>query len=149
MAIHGYVPPTKYCNNPSKKEKKWKFSIKDSQNFTFFVSCSVNDFEEKLQHIKDINLEFKLSTNVVIGCIENDDYERQYIVIYDDIRYKFDNVLESLECAVAIHFVFSIKFQEQSINFWKTIQGCFYEIPLENPTSSIVKDNVKILKNLL
>ena len=148
-AIHGLVPPTKNAKHPTEKEKTWKYSIKDSQDNTFFICSSVTNFDERLKTLIAKNKEYKIPTNVLIGCIENDENPRQYIVIFDEIRYSFETVLEALECAVAIHFVFSIKYQSQSINFWKFIQGFFYSMPLEAPTNSHTKDMVKKYKRIL
>ena len=148
LALHGLVPPTKMTKNPNNKSEIWKYSINDSRNYTFIDGQTVNEFETNLQDRIDTNRKFKISTNVMIGYITYDNEPTTYLVVFDEIRYKFTTILEAIEYAIAIHFIFGIQYQVQSIAFWKIIQGLFFNIPLEKPTSAEIITHIRNLKQL-
>ena len=84
------------------------------------------EFEEIRDEKIRKNNEFGLSSNVMLGEITSELNGKTYYIYFDSITYSFDNILEALECAYKIHFVFHIPFQTQCANVWKLLHEFFY-----------------------
>ena len=125
LALHSIAVPRNTKKKPLTKEN-WKFSIEDSRNYFMIKAKTVMEFEEIRDEKIRKNNDFGLSSNVMLGEIKSELNETSYYVYFDSITYCFDNILEALECAYKVHFVFQIPFQTQCANVWKLLHQYFY-----------------------
>lgn len=133
LVLHSLLPPTvkhavKADNN---KKQIIKSTIKDSQD-SFFIHVNViNDFDRKIDIYRNILINRKETLQPLIVGIGNDLLTlTEFIVFYDDIKYKFTNFIAALDCCFKIFYVLNLRHPKDSYNFWLFIQKYFYEIEL-------------------
>ena len=144
-------PPASYAVNPENKKFVWKFSIKNSQDFTMKHFETLEEFKSEFrEHIKKRNTMHRIKTQVMLAAIGESLEESKFYVFYDNIVYDFDSILEAYECAFQVYAVFNLKYQAQAQHFWEFIQYYFYDMPIERPGTlqkSIMKHADQIKAN--
>ena len=63
--------------------------------------------------------------------IENSDF----YVTYDNIKYIFKDLIETIECSLQIHLLFDIQYQKQSEHFWTFMENYFYDLEKKGKTA--------------
>ena len=144
-------PPASYAVNPQDKKFVWKFTIKNSLDVTMQHFLTLNEFQSEFrEHIMDRNRVHRIKTQVMLAAIGETLEKSKFYVLYDNIVYVFDSILEAYECAFQVHVVFNLKYQAQAQHFWEFIQYYFYELPIEKPGTiqkSIMKHANQIKSN--
>lgn len=106
--------------------KKW--TILDSQNSFVVVGETLESAEYQITLKKSINLPIQPFL-VIIGDLNS---PKEILVYFDDIRYRFFNVLKAIDCCFEIFFVFNLTFPETSQVFWQFLQQYFYDVKTEH-----------------
>lgn len=142
LLIHSLLPPT--VRHTLKKDNKKlivKSTIKDSQD-SFFIHVNViNDFERKI----DIYRNRLISRNetlqpIIIGVGPDLLQLTEFIVFYDNIKYKFSNFIAALDCCFKIFHVLDLHYPKDSYSYWMFIQKYFFDINLaeDNVSPSVL-----------
>jgi hypothetical protein len=130
LLMHSLLPPTvKHTIKNNNKKLIVKSTIKDSQD-SFFLHVTVNnDFERKI----DVYRNTLISRNetlqpIIIGVGSNLLTLTEFIVFYDNIKYKFSNFIAAFDCCFKIFHVLDLQYPKDSYSFWIFIQKFFFDI---------------------
>lgn len=52
----------------------------------------------------------------------------EFVVLYDNIYYTFDNFIAALDCCFKVFHVLNLKYPKDGYNFWLFIQTYFFGI---------------------
>ncbi|KAJ8963595.1 hypothetical protein NQ314_005494 [Rhamnusium bicolor] len=119
------------------KKTTTKFTIKDSQESVLFLGTNQQEIEDRIDHLKKRNV----SIQPFVYCIGKDIFSVEDIcVIFDDIRFKFSNVLRALDICFKIIYLFDLEFPAESVVFILFIEICFFKFK-----SAITNSKVHIL----
>lgn len=137
-ALHGYLVPTNKVvkkDMVTGKKTTTKFTIKDSQESVLFLGKNQQEIEDRINHLTKTNLSIQPS----IYCIGKDIFSIEDIcVIFEDIRFKFSNILRALDICFKIIYVFDLEFPAESLIFYSFIETYFFKFKLTNNTNSKV-----------
>lgn len=142
-ALHGYFVPTNRVTRKDVSGKKSviKFTIKDSQESVIFVGSSFQEVEDQISHLKRT----KISLQPSIYCVGTSIFDITDIFVkFDDVRYKFTNILRSLDICFKIIYLFDLQFPTESEMFYNFLETFFYKF--ESPN---VHAKVKLLSEYL
>ncbi|KAK4877981.1 hypothetical protein RN001_010487 [Aquatica leii] len=132
LLIHALLPPSvKYISKENNKKIILKSTIKDSQDSMFLHVKTLNDFDNRVEHLKNHLTERNESLQPIIVVVGIDLLTiTNYYVIYDQVKYKFQNCLSAIDACFKIFHVLNLKYPVSSINTWTFFQKYFYEIHL-------------------
>lgn len=135
-ALHGYFVPTNRVTRKDASGKKSiiKFTIKDSQESVIFVGSSLQEAEDQIKHLKKT----KISLQPSIYCVGDSILEMNDIFInFDDIRFKFTNIVRSLDICFKIIYLFDLQFPTESEMFYNFLESYFYKFKCSNVHSKV------------
>lgn len=128
--LHAILLPTGKSVSQSTK-KNWKFTILSSQEaFLKPIKC-VSEIRLELNARKTLHIEYKMTTQPLIFFVES---TMNFYTVFEDIVYKFDDLIHAISTAFKIHYVFNLQYQSECCLVWKFIQIYLFEI--EGPTNS-------------
>lgn len=137
-ALHGYLAPTNKVVRKDMitgKKTTTKFTIKDSQESVVFLGRTQQEIEERIIHLKKTNLSIQPS----IYCVGKDIFSIEDIfIMFEDIRFKFKNILRALDICFKIIYLFDLEFPAESLIFYSFIETYFYKFKPTNATNSKV-----------
>lgn len=146
-ALHGYLVPTSKIvkrDIATGKKTTTKFTIKDSQESVLFLSSNLQEIEDRLNHLNKTNISIQPS----IYCVGEDILLIEDIyLIFDNIRFKFTNVLKAFDICFKIIYLFDLEFPPESILFYSFIEMYFFKFKSMNTTNSKVHVLCEYLKN--
>lgn len=117
------------------KRTTTKFTIKDSQESVLFLGKNQQEIEERLHHLKKTNTSIQPS----VYCIGEDIFSVEDIcVIFDDIRFKFTNILRALDICFKIIYLFDLEFPAESLTFFSFIEIYFFKLKSTNNVNTKV-----------
>lgn len=143
-ALHGYfVPTTKFVRKTDAgKNITTKFTIKDSQESFLFIAKCTQQIEDHIDHLR----KSKKYIQPFIYCIGENIFSFQEIFIYfDDIRYKFFNILRAVDICFKIIYVFNLDFPPEAIMFYTFLESHFFQFKTQQcfPKVSILSEYLK------
>lgn len=140
--LHAILIPTGKAVSCTTK-KVWKYTILNSQESFLKPISSVSDIQLELNARKALHAEFKLSTQPLIFVVES---SNNYFTVYEDIVYKFDNIIHAISSAFKIHYVFNLQYQPECNLVWKLIQIHLFEIitPTNSTALSTLLTNLNV-----
>lgn len=118
-ALHGYfVPTTKLVGITT------KHTIRDSQEAFIFIGKCIQQVEEHIQHLKKL----KRNIQAFIFCIGENIFSFNEIFIYfDDIKYKFFNILRAVDICFKTFYLFNLQFPSEATMFYTFLESYFYQ----------------------
>lgn len=136
-ALHGYfVPTTRIVTKKADcgKNVTTKFTIKDSQKSFLFVGKCLQECED---HIIYLN-KMKRNIQPFVYCVGADvsSIEEMYI-FFDNIRYKFFNVLRAIDICFKIFYLFNLDFPPESSMFYSFIENYFFKLKSKSNFSKV------------
>ena len=147
--LHFLVPPSSFGKKKELNNNMWRFSIKNSQEYTLKHYLTYSEYEASSNNLELKNNEYKVPTQVRICAIGESIDKSLFYVTYDNIRYSFENLLGAFESALQIYLLFKIHYQKQSAHFWNLLQQYFYNIEkpcVKNSKDIEIAELVKTLK---
>lgn len=98
------------------------------------MAKSMQEVEDHLVHLKGI----KKSIQPFIYWIGENILQIKDIGVYfDDIRYKFKNVLRAVDICFKIIYLFDLKFPEESVTFYSFLESFFYDFKPKHVTPKV------------
>ncbi|KAB0803134.1 hypothetical protein PPYR_00104 [Photinus pyralis] len=125
--LHAALTPTsKKVTKTENKSTVQKFTIGDSQDSFIVFGKSVLEIESKLLSKKSMNQPVQ---PLIAVLHENEFYQaKQVIVLFDNVKYYFVNIVPALDCCFKVFHVFDFKYPQESLIVWQFIQIYFYNI---------------------
>lgn len=127
-ALSAILKPTGFCFNKN-NNKKWKYSIYDSQRAFIRKIETANDWALQIKNIKDTYAAHNTTLQPFILNINNS----KFCCVYENIIYTFDDILQALAVSFKLHFVFNLQYQIECKLIWELIQIYFFDIPIDTP----------------
>ncbi|CAH0552629.1 unnamed protein product [Brassicogethes aeneus] len=138
------VPTSKRVIKSGKKKTLEKCTITDSQDSFMLTGHSITEIEEKLLRQKSRQLPVQ---PLLVVLLEDTLFQpKQYLVYFDNVKYKFFSVISALNCCFQILHVFNLKYPIECQAVWLFIQKFLYNIKTEY---DVVLPNVTIFINEL
>lgn len=144
--LHALLPPSirhsaqnsREDTSQNKKRRICKSTIKDSQQTLLLKINSPNDFYPEIDKLA---AKLRERGQTLQPLIVFDTANSDFIVYYDDIKYKFNHFLPALDTCFKIFFVFNLEYPECCKSVWLFIQQFFFEIASETtvrPCSNVL-----------
>lgn len=113
----------------TEKNKFWRPSIIESREGFVLHILSISDLDRVIgeKKVKCVGLGTHLQPIIIIIGPTLTDI-KEYYVWYDNITYKFDSFLNTLDIAFKLIFVLNVSFNVESLQVWQFIQRKMYKV---------------------
>ncbi|CAG9822118.1 unnamed protein product [Phaedon cochleariae] len=130
LLIHALLPPTvKHTVKKENKKQIVKSTIKDSQDSFFMHVKVLNDFERKIDTYRNTLISRSETLQPIIIGVGTDLFQiTEFIVFYDNIKYKFSNFMAAFDCCFKIFHILDLQYPKDSYSFWIFVQKYFFQI---------------------
>lgn len=138
------VPTTRTVVKASNGTKRTKrFTVKDSQLSIINIHRTITAWDSYINHQN----EHETSIQPYIGIIGESILDPKEIYVYwDNIKFRFHNILRALDVCFMIFFVFNFSYPKPSEAVWQVINKYFYNI--KDPGTG-VHTSVSLLLNII
>lgn len=148
--LHILIKPTATVRVYDEQEKRYRIhrsTIEESRNSFMVIGPTYAEldekFKERMEHAQKNN-EILLP---ILGGVGEAMFDiSECYVYYENVCYKFDNILSSVDTVIKMFNVLNLKFPRHCKLVWYFIQEYFYEIKTPNQDKS--NNLVEILNDL-
>ncbi|KAG5672924.1 hypothetical protein PVAND_003012 [Polypedilum vanderplanki] len=134
-----------FYDGGKQKGSKSKLSINDTFKFLILIAKNEHTYQSEVEDFKKYLMDNnKTMQPLIIGFGSNfsDLKFDKFIVICDDLSFKFDNLMNALESLLHIFFVFDLKFPTPNEKVYNFLSVLFYNvnnINLDAKTKQLLK----------